>query len=654
MLFHVRVPPFSGGYVGVDIFFVISGFLITKLLLPDRNGRRLGLAEFYERRVRRILPALFAVIGVCFVPAWLLLFPDQFETFALSAIATILFVSNFFFRAQAIGYFFQPVELNPLLHTWSLAVEEQFYIVYPAFLFLILRLDRRKMVMAIGAAAIVSFAMAQWAIGSHVKAAFYMAPPRAWEFLIGALLAVDAVPALTTRMQREFATLIGALLLCWPIFTFTSNTAFPGFNALFPCLGAALIIHAGINGPSLMTRLLQTEPLPSIGRISYSLYLWHWPIIVFCRQYFGSTTLGPVITVSMIGASFLLAGMSWKFIEQPARNRRTLPKRTMYVFAGSTAALGLVLATAVLAETGFPSRLPPDASLAMTGARDRDPRFSHCLGLDVSQATADLGCRLGLPEPFPPTFVLWGDSHAAALIPAVDESATNLELAGVFLGQATCPPLEGVIVSGGLGNEGCHDFNDGVMDYVRTTASIDTVVIAARWAVYAEGTRYGYESQDHVLITSDRRAPPGQTGNLLVFTDALKRTVTAIEDSGKRVVLVGPIPEIGWNVPNTLAMTKMTGFQAPAAPTLADFLSRQKHVLNAIAGLPKGPRLAVIYPHERLCAGGSCRPANGAVPLYFDDDHLSVSGAKSISTLFDPALRESQPESTAIAHARTR
>ena len=360
--YHLGTARCRGGFVGVDVFFVISGYLIGSIILSEIANSKFSLASFYERRVRRIFPALFVVLCASCWFAYRYLLPVESESFAKSLLAATLSVSNIFFLHQS-GYFDGPAAMKPLLHTWSLAVEEQFYIFLPLFLLAIRRFSPRIKLWLVSSVASVSFAVSVIGVFHNREAAFYLAHTRAWELLLGTLIAMDLVPRISA-LWRNIAAFSGLALIFSAGYFFTATTPFPGVAALLPCVGAALIIAAGRSGPSLAGQCLSFTPLVFVGMISYSLYLWHWPMIVF--QGMGGLLIQGVspktAKLVVMGASFVLATLSWRFIEQPFRGRRfSVSRPAIFSLAATSGTILLALGSSILFTNGLPSRFPSEA-----------------------------------------------------------------------------------------------------------------------------------------------------------------------------------------------------------------------------------------------------------------------------------------------------
>jgi peptidoglycan/LPS O-acetylase OafA/YrhL len=326
IFFHAGFDVFEGGFVGVDVFFVISGYLITSVIITQKKAGTFSLLKFYERRARRILPALFVIMAICIPFALLWLLPNDIKNFAQSLVAVSLFISNIFFWVRS-GYFEIDAELNPLLHTWSLAVEEQFYLLFPLFLLIMWRLAKRWTVITLIVLATLSFALAQWGSFNKPAATFFLLPTRAWEIAVGALIAFYSINRPKQQLKRytkeiEIGGLLGLLLILYAIFTYNKETPFPSFYTLFPVFGTALIIICA-TPTTIVGRLLSTKVFVGIGLISYSAYLWHQPIFSFARYRSGSEPQ-IIYFIFLIFGSLLLAYLTWKYIEMPFRDKKRI------------------------------------------------------------------------------------------------------------------------------------------------------------------------------------------------------------------------------------------------------------------------------------------------------------------------------------------
>lgn len=331
ILFHAGVPAFGGGYVGVDVFFVISGYLITTIITREMREGRFSLVHFYERRARRILPALFLVMTCCLPFAWFLLYPGQMKDFGQNVTATTLFSSNILLWFKS-GYFARAADMNPLIHTWSLAVEEQFYILFPLLLMLVWRRGMRSLLVCLAAVFLLSLGASWWAATQAPMAGFYLIPFRGWELLLGSFCAFLA-PRLVARPGVDDLLSAGGLaLILGAVFAFDANTPFPGLHALVPTVGAALIILFACNG-TLVNRVLSLKIPVSIGLISYSVYLWHQPAFAFYRHYhLGDPPRSMMLLLALL--AILAAWLSWHFVERPFRDRQRVSRQ--FVFSSAT------------------------------------------------------------------------------------------------------------------------------------------------------------------------------------------------------------------------------------------------------------------------------------------------------------------------------
>jgi peptidoglycan/LPS O-acetylase OafA/YrhL len=630
VLYHFGVPGFGGGFVGVDVFFVISGFLITSLIFGELKSGKFSILKFYERRVRRIFPALFTVIAATLAAATEVFFPRDLLRLAESAAATALFGSNFDFWQQS-GYFDMGADLKPLLHTWSLAVEEQFYLVFPALLYLMHTRKRTTLLGLVTVLALASFALSVWAVGRYPSAAFYLAPYRTWELMLGAILALGEFPVPSSRWVGDALSLAGLTGIGWAVFAFTAATPFPGLNALFPCLGAASLIYVGEGRAGYVKRLLSSRPLVFVGLISYSLYLWHWPIHVFSK-YVSVASQGASESAALIALSFCLAVLSWRYVERPFRRRDVFSRRQIFCIGGAAMAATLLVSGALFAFHGLPQRFSPEVRRIFSEADDVEPRRHGCFNLSPDAVRAGRACLVGDTHASGATFILWGDSHADAILPAVDAAAARVGRKGLFIAHGRCPPILHLSLTDEP-TQRCAQLNDAALKLAEQK-QISEVVLVARWAYYDQGTGYGPDANEvrHLIDL----APPAQGGESqhATFARMLERTVRALVIAGKKVVIVAPVPEAGIDVPETLALAAIHGSHIDRRPSAASYRARNAFVLDDLAALRMKYGVTVVDPAELMCATGHCELTRGGKPLYFDHHHLSVYGAQQLTGLF--------------------
>ena len=630
VLFHYGLGPSRGGFVGVDVFFVISGYLIAALIHGEMQDGRFSIAKFYERRIRRIFPALFAMLAVVSFAAVLILFPYDLVRYAKSLLATAGFASNFEFWSEA-GYFDVAGAEKPLLHLWSIAVEEQFYLLFP----LVLLAFRRSawLLAAVGAIFAASFVLGIWGVAHAPSATFYLLPARAWELMLGALLALGAIPPLANRAISEALAAIGLLLIGYAVVAFTAEMPFPGPAALIPCAGATLVIYATQGSETWTGKALSWRPVVFVGLISYSLYLWHWPIFVLAR-YYAFRNLTIIESVGLIALSFALAVLSWRFVEKPFRARAVRVSRR-HLFAGAATAMAATAACAMFAvsDGGFPERLRPDVRAILAEENDHEPRIDRCFGLSAQDLRENRLCRVG-GGAASPSYLLWGDSHADAIMPAVEDVASRSGRVGLFAGAASCPPLLGV---DRLDVPGCRAFNDEALK-IALRRNISEVILEARWGKDAEGSTYGSEPHGRIVFVDDFSTGAPEADNRAVFARGLERTVHALVSAGKKVVVVASVPEIGWAVPPVLARLRFADNYGTPSLAKSLYLQRQNFVLGELAHLKATYHVTVVYPDRILCPAASCEVALNGLPIYRDEHHLTVKGAKQLEPLFEQAL----------------
>ncbi len=608
ILYHAGFAAFGGGFVGVDVFFVISGYLITSLLLADLETGRFSLAAFYERRARRILPALFFVMAVSLPFAWLWLMPGDMQAFAQSVAAVATFSSNILFWQQS-GYFDPAAELKPLLHTWSLAVEEQYYVLFPLFLLLTWRLGRRRVALGLLGITLGSLGLAHWAAEHRPAAAFYLLPTRGWEILLGALAAFylrNGSPPLPPRIRAALG-IAGLSLIAFAIAVFDEGTPFPGLPALVPTAGTVLVI-LGAGPGNLAGELLGHRVFTGIGLISYSAYLWHQPLLAFAR-YQSPGEPPPALLALLCALTLPLAYLTWRFVEKPFREKpfrrgTGIDRRTVFAGAATASISFLLLGAWGHAADGFASRLT-DAQREVLAWRDYPRAEAYREGACFLRPEQEFTAFA--PECLPSGgggMLMWGDSHAAAL-------AAGLRMSRADLGQLTasgCPPLLGEPIPA---RPFCATINEHVLAVIEQTRP-ETVVLHAAWIYYRNRLPALAETIDRIRMVSPTT----------------------------RISVVGGVPQWSPDLPTTLVRRGVGLEETHVEKRLA--AERLGEVLAADAALESiiGGTAAFLQPARHLCAEDGCRTlllhGNKVVPYAWDSAHLTEAGAGDLATALFP------------------
>ena len=635
LFFHVGAAGFPGGYVGVDVFFVISGFLITTIIVRELADGSFSVAGFYERRVRRILPALIVTLLATLAGGLFILTPEQLAELGESALATSVFSSNLYFFFGA-GYFAGPSEAKPLLHTWSLAVEEQFYILFPLLLLIVHRWrGNRYLAVLITIAAASLAACIAWT-PIDATATFFLLPFRAWELMLGALLALGVLPAASSPTLRLLLASCGVAMIVASVALLTPATAFPGSAALLPTVGTALVIYAGGEGGSAVNRALGVRPLVFVGLISYSLYLWHWPIVVYGKLYLINEPT-EWQAAALVLASVLIATLSWRYVESPFRDRSRFRPRVR-LFGGAAAVSLLVAAAAgtLVVLDGLSGRAQSSAANAAVIA---DPGWQHwknCEELGEERNHDPEICRIGA-DAGDPEFLLWGDSHAMSLASGVHLAARDRGTAGLLAIRTACPPLLGIDRPN---RDSCAEFNDAVTERIAAAPGIETVVLAARWTLAADGSRYKNEEGNDVRLQDVRNDVDTPESNVELFERGLERTLIRLRDLNRSTVVIGPVPEIGFDVPAAVFSARLRGedVNAMIAPSVVEFEQRTRSAKRVLQRLRDRYGFEYLQPSRRLCDESRCRVVIDGVSLYRDDNHLSLRGNMLLADLFAPYL----------------
>ncbi len=621
ILFHAGFELFSGGYIGVDVFFVISGYLITTILIDDIENDRFSIINFYERRARRILPALFFVMLCCIPFAWMWMLPNQLKDFSQSFVAVTLFASNVLFWFES-DYFDAAAEEKPLLHTWSLAVEEQYYLLFPIFLFLLWRFGKDRTFWAIVVVAVVSFALSEWGSKREPEANFYLAPFRAWELFAGSITAF-IVQKKGVR-ANNLLSLLGLAAILYPIFVYHEATPFPGIYALAPVAGVALIILFA-DQRTVAGKILNMRVFVGIGLISYSAYLWHQPLFAFARirsiELPQSSVMGLLAVVSL-----LLAIISYRYVEQPFRNKNAYSRQQ--IFATSfTFALACVLLGAVgFANGGFSHRFNQE-----TFADWEDT--SHCTrqGVRSTDQLSDLTTTCFTPAR-EKKFILIGDSHAETVSKSLRSVIEANNGALITLIDKGCLPVPGT--SRQPTQRNCIFAKNLFWELANQTDA--KVILAARWRLYLDGQRfdngeggveYGDSWANHVIHDASQ--------------DVYRHVYTELVNlaSANEILVLSQIPEAGWKVPEVAA--KIRKFEGTNSVNISTsysvYLQKNKRVNQLLDALATHNAISVLRTENIVCDKSTQRCSNtvNGRSLYRDDNHPSPQYSDLIARKFE-------------------
>jgi len=657
-LFHAGLP-FPGGFVGVDIFFVISGFLINGMLAAELVGKgKINLSNFFARRVRRLMPAFALVmLATLALSAWLM-FPQELPRLGKSAVAAAFLTANIHFLNYTGGYFDPSTDLMPLLHTWTLSVEEQYYLAWPLLMVLAYKLPfaRRKpeskMFALLWTILFISLAASLVMTRQHQPSAFYLTPYRAWEFALGGLIN-HFQPRLAKLgpLQGNGLFAIGLFGVIVSLFWIDDVAAYPGALALIPTIGAAAIIASGASSAAGWPRaVLGVKPLVWIGLVSYPWYLWHWPLLALARAY----SLGVRDTLrdsAIVLGALVLAALTYRLVERPVRFRRPrfLPsvRATLWAGVGTMLVVGFT-ASAVIEFGKWKQTRSIDQAIDASdlGAA---VRLAKC----QPGASVDLGdCALG-PSGAPLEILAWGDSHADQLSPALSDYAGQRNLRVLMRVFPTCPPLLGAVpVKRTEALLACGKQNDLVIDELRRLVGqgqVKGVILGGRWNDYlgeqstnpGEILSWSLADDWEKLQGKPQRyrlgeAPLDHAGSVATLTRSLRRTLLALSALDVRVLILAPVPELYFNGPQCLYLRSSAECTVPRAKVEARRHAAMASIREASSGLAN---VRVLDPIDRFCDQDKCYTEQGGMIFYTDHDHISPKKAVALLSDLKPYLR---------------
>lgn len=624
--FHMGFSFLPAGFLGVDVFFVISGFLIGGILFRElETTGRISLHKFYERRIRRIFPGFLTMVVVTFIASWLLLLPNDFKSFESSIWYAITSTSNIFFN-NTFDYFSQDVTLVPLVHTWSLSVEEQFYIFFPLVLLAIKFVPgRSKYYWLFGLLAIGSLVCANLEVVVNPTSAFYLVQFRGWELLVGVLAAIYLSTRQALPKFAEPLSLVGLLLLLIPYFAYPTDFLHPSIMTFWPVLGAALVLVFAQSG-TLVARMLSFKPMVWIGLISYSLYLWHQPVFALVRIWYGEA-ISTLDLLPWLAVSVVVSYISWRFVEQVFRDRKSMSVKSL-LSAVSAGVLATLVTVSLVAEPASANTKFPVGGGKTVTAFELDSRMSPNYGVNrvcsnflKHQSTCTSGTATANP-----TVALWGDSFSMHIVQALQQSRTKAK----FVSQSliTCNPIEGIApknkANGMSGAKNCNKVNSAFMAYLMSSkakSSIRTVILASHWENILLNGKTTLDSRQ--VLSQDSQKPRA----------ALQATISKLRNAGYRVVVISSPAYTETNSGQCLrtAILKRKSLATCDFPLSANQSNTPNTLLRSIVtGANKYINLV-----DMMCPHSVCKASVNGTIMFRDRYHLAREGSAYLGRTYD-------------------
>lgn len=632
VLFHALPWSLTGGFVGVDVFFVLSGYLITAIICGEARRGEFSIGRFYERRFRRIMPALVLMAIATTIASVIILSPRGLMDYGKALFGVATFTANIVFWEDT-GYFAPDAGDMPLLHTWSLAVEEQFYILWPfVAAYLARKQDQRPLRIFVIVTVLASLALSTIGVKFYRDLTFYMLPTRAWELGLGAMLAVGAVPAIRSQAAREATALLGILLIIVPMIFYTEAVPFPGPAALPPCLGAVLIIHAGDQARTLVGRALSVGPVLYIGLVSYSFYLWHWPVLVLPRLAM-NRPLTTLEAIAAIVAAFVLAALSTKYVESRFRGRGTwqLTRKRVLGISGGTATALAAIGIVLVSTHGLFDYVSPAVQAAEVANDAYNPRRRACHA-EQAGASGTLGsptkCVSGRADKTPGYDVLlWGDSHADHLMTRIEAiaNARNLEVRQATVSR--CSPVS-QYVAYIEHPAACAKIYRTALAEAAAQKDLDAVIVSSSWAAVLPKI---YNTVGHQSVPETER----------LFAGAVRSIVAAVrrEVPNAQIIVVGTTPEFDIVPPKCFARDAKLGINDTECADRVPVDAQWGPIADRVVASLASENVTVALPRKAFCENEMCHTRLSGQILYYDDDHLSVAGSKVAAPLIMAGLK---------------
>ena len=634
ILFHAGFLLFSGGFVGVDIFFVISGYLITTILIDDIENNKFSIVHFYERRARRILPALFFIMLICIPFAWFLMLPNYVEYFSRSLIAVSLFVSNILFWRES-GYFDAAAEEKPLLHTWSLAVEEQYYLLFPIFLMFAWRFGKKKVFWIIVLIAFISLMISEWGWRNQPNANFYLAPARAWELLAGSISAF--IVKKQGVQKNNLLALLGLGAILFSIFAYDKTIPFPSLYSLVPIIGVVLIILFA-DKDTLTAKVLSTKFLVGLGLISYSAYLWHQPLFVFAR-FSNHQFEENYLMLALSFTSILLAYFSWKYIENPMRRRDILSRKRIFQFSAFGILFFCIVGLIGHRTNGLENYILNTDELVIYKSIERsseencDKSISSCI-----HASSYIKNK---------SILLLGDSNAYHFSKGLKELADEYDYSYIQLTKGACMPLSNFyrLERPPSASIDCNNFNKNIIESIsKLEGKIDLVILSSAWLSYYYGDNLFKNelnarnlpkiSEVKLSLNGIDLIPNNEKSK--VFESYFDNILDILKDKAVKIVVVGPLP------PAVINFSKKDILKSQQTISSKQFDHESYDLRKLLSSKFNNNNFSYIDLPDLMCKSGACSVTNEKLFLYGDPVHFSDYGQ---SYILKPIFREIMNES---------
>ena len=614
ILFHSNIFNLDGGFIGVDVFFVISGYLITANIISDIENGKFSIINFYEKRLRRILPALYFIVLISIFFSWLWLLPTDMKRFSQSLVSVSVFASNIFFW-KTDNYFDISSETKPLLHTWSLAVEEQFYLLFPPFLMFVWKLGKNKSFFFILLLSLLSFILADFGSTRFSSMTFFLLPTRAWELLVGSLVGIYYFKNNNFEIKKiytELGSFLGLLLILISIFLYNKNTPFPSIYAIAPTLGAALLIVFA-NSTNFVGRILGSTPFVAVGLISYSAYLWHQPLFAFARLR-GLTETSLSVNILLFLLIFPLSTFTWQFIEKPFRKG--------YVFSFTKLLFICIVINLSIFVFGLIGHFT-DGIFYRKEFNEKIVKLEHRLKINYG-LNSDCNILFASKEHCRtsdiPEILIWGDSYAMHLTNGLLASEENLKIIQATV--SVCGPVLDIApyslpTYDKVWANNCIKFNDQVFKYIQETKSLKYIIVSSPFTQYV--------GKDSLVLHRNGKIVNSNT----LAEDSFRNTLKGITDIGKVPVIFSPTPSSGFNTGRCLL--KAILYDSSIDNCNFDLKTANINQLDVNIFLNKfSSSYNIIWLSEGICPDDKCIAYNDNLFIYRDDGHLSIEGSAYI------------------------